>query len=225
MTDSHLIPIRFYADFVKKDWPALPNHAQDSLANFLLKLQKDPTNREVLDQTERDRAGHSGYEFSPGFVVYWQLVGDIEPPGRIEVLALLKNEVGLSETPSQCPPDADASEPEQQDSLKKVYSRTTRFDNLNMWGSLHVSRRTGRVAGWIVDSWSEWGYPPINPKLYWVSFPDHKLYHMQLNIDFRSTIRLGPEDAEIEPQRLIFIRATLAQWERDWLEQGTEANS
>jgi hypothetical protein len=87
-----------------------------------------------------------------------------------------------------------------------------------MWGTLHSSRTTGRVKGWIVDSWSE-GPPYMHSKMHWASFPDYKLHHMQLNIDFSSTMEIGPEDTEIDPVRLVFVHATLRQWEQDWLSE------
>jgi len=221
MTDSGLIPIRFYAQFAEHDWRALPTDAQDALASFLLKLQRDPNNSGILANAERDRTGRLAYEFSPGYIVFWRIGDETFPHKRIEVLALLKNET-IQERNSH-PPDTGTAE--QEDSLEKVYSRTTRVDNLNMWGSLHVSRRTGKVAGWVVDSWSEWGAPYLRPKMHWVRYPDHKLHQMKLNIDFTSTMSVGPEDTGVEMERLIFIRATLPQWERDWIDQETKKTS
>lgn len=219
--DSSLIPIRFYAQFATHDWPALPTEVQDALASFLLKLQRDPNNVEILANAERDQTGRLACEFSPGYAVFWRVGDEGLPHKWIEVLAILKNET--TQEDSRRPPNTVTAE--QQDSLEKVYSRTTRLDNLRMWGSLHVSRRTGRVAGWIIDSWSEWGAPYLRPKMHWVSYSDHKLYLMKLNIDFTSTMHLGPEDTDVEIERLIFVRATLPQWERDWIEQEAKKTS
>ena len=221
MKDS-LIPIRFYHEFMKRDWPDLPLGAQDALANFLMTLQKRPDSPEILANAQRDIEGRFGYEFSPGFLVYWRIVREpvvlIQPvttPERIDVLAVLKTEIKLSEPAHET---ASGSVPvaEEQDLIERVYSRRTAVGNLAMWGTLHSSRNTGRVKGWVVDSWSN-GPPYLHPKMHWVSFPDYKLHHMRLNIDFNSTMQIGPEDTSTEPERLIFIRATLREWELDWL--------
>jgi hypothetical protein len=53
MKDS-LIPIRFYKEFMKRDWPDLPLHAQDALANFLMTLQKTPDSPEIIAGAQRD---------------------------------------------------------------------------------------------------------------------------------------------------------------------------
>jgi hypothetical protein len=223
MKDSGLIPIRIYQEFTSRDWPDIPKAAQDALASFLLELQKNPDGSEIVAHTQRDDAGRLGYEFSPGYVVYWRIVrnepGQLVQPERIEVLAVVKTGIKVSETGQRSGLGGDSSTAEEQDLIEKVYSRTAALGNLSMWGSLHVSRRTRKVKGWIVNSWSQAGPPYLHPKMHWVSFPDYKLHHMKLNIDFNSTMQIGPEDTETEPERLIFIRAALRQWEQDWLEE------
>jgi|HubBroStandDraft_4_1064222.scaffolds.fasta_scaffold146538_2 hypothetical protein len=224
MKDS-LIPIRFYKEFMKRDWPDLPLHAQDALANFLMTLQKTPDSPEIIAGAQRDAEGRFGYGFSPGFLVYWRVVREpsmimqrvTASPERIEVLAVLKTEINLSERAPEAGPGA-LPEAEQKDLIERVYSQKTTVGSLSMWGTLHSSRTTGRVKGWIVDSWSE-GPPYMHSKMHWASFPDYKLHHMQLNIDFSSTMEIGPEDTEIDPVRLVFVHATLRQWEQDWLSE------
>jgi hypothetical protein len=222
MTDSGLIPIRFYGEFTKRDWPELPEAAQDALASFLLKLQKNPENPEKAIHAQRDALGSFGYEFSPGYRVYWRVVrnefGESLQAVRIEVLAIVKTEIGVLETGKKNASGENSSTSEERDSIERVYSRTAALGNLAMWGTLHKSRRTGKIKGWVVDSWSQGGPPYLKPKMHWVSFPDYRLYHMQLKVDYNSTMQIGEEDAEIEPERLIFIHATLKQWEQDWLE-------
>jgi hypothetical protein len=230
MTDS-LIPIRFYQEFMKRDWPALPIHAQDALASFLMTLQKKPYSPEILANAQRDTEGRFGHEFSPGFLVYWRVIREpvvlVRPvatsPERIEVLAVLKTEIKLSERAQEAGPGVLAVA-EQKDLIERVYSRKTTVGNLSMWGTLHSSRTTGRIKGWVVDSWSA-GPPHLSPKMHWASFPDYKLHHMKLNIDFHSTMEIFPEDTEIDPVRLVFVHATLRQWEQDWLEEESKKTS
>ena len=94
-----------------------------------------------------------------------------------------------------------------------------------MWGTLHISRSTGKVKGWTVDSWSQGGPLYLHPKMHWVSFPNYKLHYMNLNVDFNSTMQVGSEDTETEPERVVFIRATLRQWEQDWIEEQSKKHS
>jgi hypothetical protein len=229
MKETSPIPIRIYSEFTKRDWPELPEAAQDALASVLIDLQKDPENLEIISHAQRDAAGQLGFEFFPGFTVYWQIVrNELDPfgqPARIEVLALRKMGIEFSETEKRASPEDDSPTPEPLDSIDRVYSRNGRLGNLAMWGTLHVSRRTRRVKGWIVDSWSQGGPPFLNPKMHWVSFPDYKFHHMNLNIDFRSTIEVGPEDQDVDPVRLVFVHGTLKQWEQDWLEEESKKAS
>jgi hypothetical protein len=229
MKEVSPIPIRIYSEFTKRDWPELPEAAQDALAGFLIDLQKDPENPETIAQAQRDAAGQLGFEFFPGFTVYWQIVrNEIDhsgQPARIEVLALRKMGIEFSESKKRVSPEDEPSTPEPMDSIDRVYSRNGKLGNLSMWGTLHVSRHTRRVKGWIVDSWSQGGHPYLNPKMHWVSFPDYKFHHMRLNIDFRSTIEVGPEDQDIDPVRLVFVHGTLKQWEQDWLEEESKKAS
>jgi hypothetical protein len=51
-----------------------------------------------------------------------------------------------------------------------------------------------------------------------------KFHYMQMNIDFRSSILIGEEDAEIETTRAAFIKATLGLWEQQWLDEGAKSD-
>ncbi|HXC33929.1 MAG TPA: hypothetical protein VNZ56_15730 [Verrucomicrobiae bacterium] len=88
-----------------------------------------------------------------------------------------------------------------------------------MWALLYVDE-TGRVAGWFVDTYSEKGTTPfLSPRMNWFSREDEKPCRAQPDIgDFVSSIKVGPEDEAIEPQREAFIRATLADWEQEYAE-------
>jgi hypothetical protein len=222
MKDSGPIPIRFYSEFLRRDWPDIPEDAKDALANLLLKVQQNPSNPEIIEGAVKDAEGRFAFEFSPGYVVYWRVAKDessgFVPPERIDVLAILKTRIAFSEPEPKSMNRSDVL-PEEQDSIERVYYRTTSLGNLTMWGSLHVSRSSRKIKGWLVDSWSQAGPTQLRPKLHWVSFPDFKIRHVHLNVDFNSTVQVGLEDSEIEPERLIFIRGTLRQWEQDWLEE------
>jgi len=230
MSDSSPIPIRIYREFTKRDWPKLPGAVQDALASFLVRLQTNPDSSEIAANAQRDTAGRLGLEFSPGYLVYWQIVrNEADPfgqqPVRIEVLALVKTQIEFSEARKGAALGGESSTPELPDLIERVYSRNATLGALSMWGTLHVSRRTGKVKGWIASSWSQGGPPFLQPKIHWVSYPDYRLHHMLLNIDFNSSTEVGPEDTETEPERLVFVRATLKQWEQDWLEEESKKNS
>jgi hypothetical protein len=222
MTESGPTPIRIYREFTKRDWPELPQAAQDALASFLMKLQKNPFSTEIIAHVQKDSLGRLGFEFSPGYEVYWRIITNefetVAQSVRIEVLAVLQTGIKFTEAEKEAPTAGDSSITEQQDLIERAYSRSTTLGALSMWGTLHTSRRTGRAKGWIVDSWSQGGPPYLKPKMHWMSVPDYKLHHMQLNIDFRSTMQVGSEDTETEPERLVFVRATVKQWEQDWIE-------
>ena len=110
--------------------------------------------------------------------------------------------------------------PEQ---VEKIWSRSTSNGSMRMWGTLHIGRPSGRLVGWIVDTWTEYGDPPhLRPKMHWVP-RDGKFHHMHMDIDFRSRILIGEEDAEIEPTRAAFIKATLGSWEQEWLEEAAKS--
>jgi hypothetical protein len=220
MNHTNVIPIRVYKEFMARDWPALPVEAQDSLSKLLMTLQKDPDSPEITSLAQRDPSGQLGYEFSPGYLVYWRVVRDtsIYPsvPGQIEILAIIKSGIEFSEQRANAA-DAERSTPEVKDILRRVYTRNGSTGNLSMWASLHVSQQTGKVKGWIANSWSTGGPPHLHPKIHWVSFPDYKFYHMQLRVDFNSSIEVGPEDIDIEPNRLFFVHSKLREWESDWI--------
>ena len=104
--------------------------------------------------------------------------------------------------------------------MLKVLSRSTVHPAISMWGTLHANQLTGALVGWIVDTWSEPGVmPPLHPRMHWVPRQDGKFYRMRLNIDYRCTVEFFGEDTEIEPHRAAFIRATLAIWEEQYLEE------
>ena len=87
-----------------------------------------------------------------------------------------------------------------------------------MWGQLYVSRTSRTGEGWLVDSWSENGAPYWHPWMHWFEKKENKLYHVQLNVEFgHSSMNIHGEDTEIDPERAKFIRATVAQWENEWL--------
>jgi hypothetical protein len=56
---DNLVPIRFYHEFMKRDWPALPLDGQDALASFLMTLQKRPDSPEIVAKAQRDLEGAS----------------------------------------------------------------------------------------------------------------------------------------------------------------------
>ena len=102
--------------------------------------------------------------------------------------------------------------------IEKILSRDTTSGAIRMWGSLHVSKPGGTLVGWIVDTWTEGDAEPhLSPRMHWVP-RDGKFYYMHLYIDIRSSMQIGGEALDIEPERAAFIRATLALWEQEWLE-------
>jgi len=59
--------------------------------------------------------------------------------------------------------------------LAKVYSRRTIVGSVSMWGTLHVEQPSGKVVGWIVDTWTDAGInSPLPPRMYWVPRSDNK---------------------------------------------------
>lgn len=104
--------------------------------------------------------------------------------------------------------------------MEKVYSRSKHKGNLRMWGQLYISASERTVGGWLVDSWSENGAPYWHCKMHWFDKKENKLHSAHLNVDFRpSAVSLSGEDTEIEPERAKFIRETVEQWEREWLQE------
>lgn len=103
--------------------------------------------------------------------------------------------------------------------LSKVLSRTAAVaDGISMWCSLHTDRG-GKLAGWLVDTWTERNVEPhLRPKLHWIPRADGKFYVAHLRIDFRSALIISDEDTDMERHRAEFIKATLALWEEQWLE-------
>lgn len=109
--------------------------------------------------------------------------------------------------------------PEQ---LVKVVTRRTTDGQISMWGTLHLNARGGRFAGWLCDAWTEAGASAADvllPRLHWLSKEDDRFHLVKLEIPAvgAASVALGPVDTAIEPRREAFMRATLAQWENEYL--------
>jgi hypothetical protein len=102
---------------------------------------------------------------------------------------------------------------------EKVYSRSTATRQISMWGTLHVNRADGKLAGWLVDSWTESGTEPhYRPRMNWVSQEDGKFYRVHMVVGPpRNSITIEEEDTGIEPERLTLISSILASWDEDWI--------
>jgi hypothetical protein len=105
--------------------------------------------------------------------------------------------------------------------IETITSRSTTSGSIRIWGTLHARKPDGKLLGWTVNTWTERGISPhLPPKLHWVP-RDGKLYHMHLSIDtFQKSTVVAGEATDIEPHRAAFIKATLGQWEQEWLEEG-----
>lgn len=106
--------------------------------------------------------------------------------------------------------------------LVKVVTRRITSGPISMWGTLHLSPAGGALGGWLCDSWTEAGTSPADvllPRLHWLSKEDNKFHVAFLDIPVVgvSSIKLGPVDDQIEPRREAFMRATLRQWEDEYL--------
>jgi hypothetical protein len=115
-----------------------------------------------------------------------------------------------------------AGENAMAEQLVKVLTRRTTEEQISMWGTLHLNAQAGRLAGWLCDSWTEagaTGRDALLPRLYWLSKEDDLFHFVKLEIPVagNASITLGPVDANIEPRRERFMRATLAQWENEYL--------
>jgi hypothetical protein len=60
--------------------------------------------------------------------------------------------------------------------------------------------------------------PNLHPRLHFVPKEDGKIYKIHLSGNF-ANIQDDGEDTEIEPHRAAFIKATIALWEQEWLEE------
>jgi|ERR1700723_1186298 len=103
----------------------------------------------------------------------------------------------------------------------KVLTRRTSDGHISMWGTLHLSMRPGKLAGWLCDAWTEAGTSGTDvllPRLHWLSKEDGRFHLVKLEIPVAGTasITLGPVDVDIEPRREAFMRTTLAQWESEY---------
>lgn len=106
------------------------------------------------------------------------------------------------------------------DQIEKVFNRLERKENLCMWGHLYLSKTGQTGGGWLIDSWSENGVPYWQPKMHWLEKKENKLYRAYLNMNYGGgSIQLHGEDTDIDPQRAKFIRATVKQWELEWLQE------
>lgn len=87
-----------------------------------------------------------------------------------------------------------------------------------MWGSLHASKRSSELVGWLVNTWTEDGTRPrLQPKMHWVT-RDGTFHHMHENIEFdHNNLSMGKEDTDIEVLRAAFILRTLSFWEEEWM--------
>lgn len=86
-----------------------------------------------------------------------------------------------------------------------------------MSGHLFIDK-SGAILGWLVNTWTERGImPPLRPRMHWVS-KDGKLRRAFLQLDYMAVQPLN-EDTEIEPQRAAFIRATIENWEQEYLKE------
>jgi hypothetical protein len=111
---------------------------------------------------------------------------------------------------------------EERERLVKVLTRRITSGQISMWGTLHINPVGGKFGGWLCDSWTEAGTSGADvllPCLHWLSKEDGKFHFVKLDIPITgiASIMLGPVDAEIEPRREAFMRATLSQWEDEYL--------
>jgi hypothetical protein len=108
--------------------------------------------------------------------------------------------------------------------LQAVHSRVAPDGPIKMHGSLHVNRSNGTVAGWVTHTWTDLAITPSLPlAMYWVANDSGKFYDMCLRVDVLTVMEMGNEATSVEPERAAFIRATLATWEQEYLEQQARA--
>ncbi len=89
-----------------------------------------------------------------------------------------------------------------------------------MSGMLHADEKTGELVGWVVNTWSERGVEPsLLARMHWFPKNDGKLYHMQLNLTYPTTLEIFVEDTKIEARREAFIRVNAAVWETRYLDE------
>jgi hypothetical protein len=101
--------------------------------------------------------------------------------------------------------------------VKIVFSGYERRDNLNIWGQLRIDNTGRGDDGWLVDSWSVGGAPYWQPHMNWVAIKDKKIYRMSSGV--RGSLTESGEDTEIEPERAVFIQASIKKWEQEWLDE------
>ena len=104
--------------------------------------------------------------------------------------------------------------------IERVFSGTARQDTLNIWGKLFIDKTGRGDDGWLIDSWCEGGAPYWQSRMNWVATKDKKIYLVQMNLGVHnSQMNICGEDADIEPGRAEFIRASIAKWERERLDE------
>ncbi len=76
---SNNIPIRFYYEFWKRDFPNLAVLVQDHLGEFLEDLQTNPERPALLAkcQKAKNKEDHWVYFFCGEYAVYWHLVREV----------------------------------------------------------------------------------------------------------------------------------------------------
>jgi len=74
-TQDSSVRIRFYRDFLKRDFPSFPREVQVELGYFLQQLMKTPQSPDIIKhcQIGPDSSVYA-YGFSDGYVVYWELI-------------------------------------------------------------------------------------------------------------------------------------------------------
>jgi hypothetical protein len=100
LVSPHKLPIRFYIEFLTKDWESLPSPVQCGLTSFLEHLEENPDDPELRKNCQQDEEGRFAYEFYFGYVLFWRVVREESghvtkllnpfPPIRIDVLFLRK---------------------------------------------------------------------------------------------------------------------------------------
>jgi len=113
----------------------------------------------------------------------------------------------------------------------KVLTRRTTDGQISMWATLHLNTQARKLEGWLCDAWTEAGASGADallPRLHWLSKEDDRFHLVRLEIPVvgRSSITLGPVDTKLEPRREAFLRATLAQWEKEYFTtEGVQVSS
>jgi hypothetical protein len=97
-----------------------------------------------------------------------------------------------------------------------------------MWGKLIFNDEGGVIEGWMVDSWTGItisAAEQLQPVMHWVEAQTGKFHRMRFAGDISPSIQVFDEDKEIDPRRKAFIEKTLAQWEKEWVAEGSPMQS